>query len=77
MNKLEILAIIEENHSILEVFMQNVISKELLAILACPKCKKPVKLVENGKFLACGNCRLQYPVKDGIPDMICEDAKEY
>jgi uncharacterized protein len=60
-----------------EIFMQNILSKELLDILACPKCKKPVKLTENGEFLVCMDCRLQYQVKDGIPDMICEDAKEF
>ena len=49
------------------------VSKKLLEILACPKCKGDVH--ERGMFLACGRCRLAYPVLDKtIPDMLIEDA---
>ena len=34
------------------------ISRELLDILACPKCKKEVKLNDTQDGLVCGNCRL-------------------
>ncbi len=48
-------------------------NKELLNIIACPKCKGDVGL--KGMFLVCGKCRLAYPVLDkGIPDMLIEDA---
>lgn len=47
--------------------------KELLAIMACPKCKGDIK--EQGMFITCAGCRLAYPVLDGdIPDMLIEDA---
>lgn len=46
--------------------------KELLRILACPKCKGDVKL--NGRFLVCGKCKLAYPILDDVPDMLVEDA---
>jgi uncharacterized protein YbaR (Trm112 family) len=49
------------------------VSKELLKILACPKCKGDVK--EKGMFIVCNNCKLAYPVLEGdVPDMLIEDA---
>lgn len=49
--------------------------KELLAILACPKCKNDVKLNFSGDGIECGVCRVVYPVKDGIPVMLVEEAR--
>jgi hypothetical protein len=50
------------------------IDKELLEILACPKCKGDIRL--NGKTdgLICDACRLMYPIKDGIPVMLIDEA---
>ena len=48
------------------------LDKRLLEILACPVCKKSVK--EEGEFLICGNCRKKYPVKEGIPVMLADEA---
>lgn len=56
--------------------MPEVIDKKLLEILACPKCKKSLELTEDGKFLICHECKLRYPIINGIPDMIIEDALE-
>jgi uncharacterized protein YbaR (Trm112 family) len=50
------------------------INKELLDILACPKCKGDVQLNENGDGLVCAACRLMYPIKDDIPVMLIEEA---
>ena len=49
---------------------------ELLNILACPACKESVRLVENK--LACQNpkCGLKYPIRDGIPVMLIEEAEK-
>ena len=52
------------------------ISKELLEILACPKCKGDIRLTENGDGLVCDACRLKYPVKDGIPVMLIDEAEK-
>ena len=49
------------------------IDQELLNILACPICKKEVKLENN--FLTCTPCRKRYPIKDGIPIMLVEEAQ--
>jgi uncharacterized protein YbaR (Trm112 family) len=48
------------------------VSKDLLKILACPKCKGEIK--EQGMFLVCNKCKLAYPVLDDVPDMLMEDA---
>jgi uncharacterized protein YbaR (Trm112 family) len=49
------------------------VPKDLLEILACPKCKGDV--VEKGMFIVCERCKLAYPVLDGdVPDMLIEDA---
>ncbi|MEN8141587.1 MAG: Trm112 family protein [Thermodesulfobacteriota bacterium] len=51
------------------------ISKELLAILACPKCKGPVQLNGAGTGLVCATCQLLYEIRDDIPVMLVEEAK--
>ena len=51
------------------------ISKELLDILACPKCKGPVELTEEKDGLVCTSCRLLYEIRDDIPIMIIDEAK--
>ncbi len=50
-------------------------SPELLAILACPKCKGTVTLKEDESGFACARCKLLYPVEDGLPNFLIEDAK--
>ena len=51
------------------------ISKELLEILACPKCKGDVYLNETEDGLICNACKLLYEIKDGIPIMLIDEAK--
>jgi uncharacterized protein YbaR (Trm112 family) len=51
------------------------ISKELLDILACPKCKGDIHLNEAGDGLICDKCRLLYEIKDDIPIMLIDEAK--
>ncbi len=50
------------------------ISKDLLDILACPKCKGDLILTEKGDGLICERCRLLYRIKDGIPVMLIDEA---
>jgi uncharacterized protein len=50
------------------------IDKELLAILACPKCKGDIRLTDKGDGLVCPACKLMYPIKDDIPVMLIEEA---
>ena len=51
------------------------VSKELLDILVCPKCKTPVKLTADQQGLKCDTCKSVYPVRDDIPIMLIEEAR--
>ena len=51
------------------------IKKELLDILACPKCKNPVILADDEKGLICDDCQLVYEIIDDIPVMLIDEAK--
>lgn len=51
------------------------VSKELLDILACPKCKGDLRLTEGGDGLICDTCKLLYEIKDDIPIMLIDEAK--
>jgi len=51
------------------------LSKELLEILACPKCKGEIHLNESEDGLICDQCKLLYEIKDDIPIMLIDEAK--
>ena len=50
------------------------IDKELLDILACPACKADVELINNK--IVCKKCGKKYPVRQGIPVMLIDEAEE-
>jgi uncharacterized protein len=50
------------------------IREEVLAILACPLCKTPVKLTPDNSGLKCQTCKRVYPIRDEIPVMMPEEA---
>ena len=50
------------------------IDPALLELLACPACKTPVR--EEGERLVCAQCGRRYPVRDGIPVMLIEEAEQ-
>lgn len=50
------------------------IDKELLEVLACPKCKGTVYLKPTGEGLVCNACKLMYPIQNEIPIMVIEEA---
>lgn len=58
----------------LKVYVMDM--KELVEILACPRCKGPVKLVNDETGLLCEKCGLLYEIRDGIPVMLVEEAKQ-
>ncbi len=51
------------------------IKKELLDILACPKCKGDIHLNETEDGLICDGCKLLYEIRDDIPIMLIDEAK--
>jgi LSD1 subclass zinc finger protein len=50
------------------------IAKDLLDILVCPACKKPLVLKNEGQSLKCSECRRVYPIRDNIPIMLVDEA---
>jgi uncharacterized protein YbaR (Trm112 family) len=52
-----------------------VIDTRLLDILACPACKGPLVLEREAQVLVCRFDRLAYPIRDGIPVMLENEAR--
>ncbi len=52
------------------------IDKELLSILACPACKADVELKDDKIVCTNAKCGLKYPIKDGIPVMLIDEAEK-
>jgi len=50
------------------------IASELLAILACPKCKADIHPEAQGEGLVCDACRVVYPIREDIPIMLIDEA---
>ena len=48
----------------------------LLEILVCPVCKGPLENRKAAAELVCKPCRLAYPVKDDIPVMLEDEARQ-
>jgi uncharacterized protein YbaR (Trm112 family) len=48
----------------------------LLDILACPVCKGPLKLQRGAEVLVCRAERLAFPIREGVPMMLEEDARQ-
>jgi len=50
--------------------------KKLLDILACPACKSSLKYLKEEQELVCVPCRLAYAVRDDIPIMLINEARQ-
>jgi uncharacterized protein YbaR (Trm112 family) len=51
------------------------LSEHLLSILACPVCKGELSLFDGGRYLLCRPCGLGFPVRDGIPVLLADEAE--
>lgn len=49
----------------------------LLEILVCPLCKGPLDYRKEAAELTCKACRLAYPVRDDIPIMLEDEARQF
>ncbi|MFT3734058.1 MAG: Trm112 family protein [Rhodocyclaceae bacterium] len=49
---------------------------KLLDILVCPVCKGPLDHRREAHELVCRPCRLAYAIRDGIPVMLADEARE-
>ena len=54
--------------------MFRMIPQDLLDILACPACKKPLTLKPGGEALKCNACHRVYPIKDDIPVLLIDQS---
>jgi uncharacterized protein YbaR (Trm112 family) len=52
------------------------VDTRLLDILVCPLCKGPLEYDKAAQELICRPDRLAYPVRDGIPVMLEDEARE-
>jgi len=52
------------------------VDKKLLDILVCPSCKGPLLYDKNKSELICKADRLAYPIRDSIPIMLEDEARE-
>jgi uncharacterized protein len=50
-------------------------AKELLNLLVCPACKKPLTVKDEGATLKCAECYRAYPVRDNIPILLIDQAR--
>jgi len=51
------------------------LSKELLELLRCPKCKGELEHRPDPEELICRVCALRYEVRDDIPIMLIDEAR--
>lgn len=50
--------------------------KELLAMLVCPLCKGKLEYQRTQQELICRFDKLAYPIREGIPVMLVEEARQ-
>ena len=50
------------------------VPQDLLDMLVCPVCKKPLTLKDERQSLKCGECRRVYPIRDDIPILLVDEA---
>jgi uncharacterized protein YbaR (Trm112 family) len=51
------------------------ISQELLDILRCPLSPSTTRLLMENDHLKCERCALRFPIKDGFPVLVAEEAE--
>ena len=53
------------------------LSPELMNILVCPVCKGGLHPTDGDQKLVCAPCGLAFPVRDGIPVMLVDQAEKH
>lgn len=56
--------------------MSTKIDDWLLEILACPESKAPLRYDAETDELVCDESGLAYPVRDGIPVLLVDEARK-
>ena len=55
--------------------MSGSLDPELLAILVCPLTRGPLRYDPEAEELISEEAQLAYPVRDGVPVMLVEEAR--
>jgi uncharacterized protein YbaR (Trm112 family) len=66
---------LEKRKDILQMSNQD-IDQKLLEILVCPLTKGPLEFDKDKQELISRQAKLAYPIRDGIPIMLVEEARE-
>jgi uncharacterized protein YbaR (Trm112 family) len=49
---------------------------ELLEILVCPNDRGEIEVLEQEQVIVCTRCGYRYPIRDGIPVMLIDEAEK-
>ena len=75
--QVEVASLVDEIAAILHPSAESgLLPPGLLEIMQCPACAGTLHEVEEPPSLLCGSCGLRYPVEDGIPVMLIEEATQ-
>ena len=55
---------------------EDPIPKDLFDILACPLCRADLEYTNSKKGLVCSNCGVEYPIENGIPNLLSQKNKQ-
>jgi hypothetical protein len=55
---------------------ENTVDPKLLEILVCPVTKGPLEIDSDRQELISRSAKLAYPIRDGIPIMLPEEARK-
>lgn len=56
--------------------MSAAIDPKLLEVLVCPQSRKPLRYDKERQELISDSARLAYPVRDGVPILLIDEARE-
>jgi uncharacterized protein YbaR (Trm112 family) len=51
------------------------LSKELLDLVRCPKCRGALTLRDDESGFVCAPCKVLYPIEDGLPNFLIDEAR--
>lgn len=60
----------------LHLLWRKSVDARLLEILVCPICKGPLSYDRAAQELICNADKLAYPIRDGIPVMLVDEARQ-
>jgi uncharacterized protein YbaR (Trm112 family) len=52
------------------------VDPKLLEVLVCPQSRKPLRYDKERQELISESARLAYPVRDGVPILLIDEARE-